>query len=328
MANNENINEIAINVVENEGIINHNIMENNNQIRKNYRKICRNISLIIYAYIFVHFCIHLIKTLFSNKMVFYNSFEYLEYIPSIKVTLDNFCGGFALENPYTYDPFIDENIYYPKAYFRTAIRDGDKWKLTIKELELERCNINKCGQFYRSLYKQRNLNNLYCFKEIYETFIGHFAYDYFSMIFIELFPCKNSTENNNHCKPIEIIDLYLKGTFIIMEFQDIELIPHNYSYPTRARIQDLYFPIGNKLFKEIHIFYQITKIVTDSGILGIDILKGLNNDTYLKYHSTKEMIYILEDDIYKTGEAFCNITIKLDDLVRIQRREYKYKLFY
>ena len=145
------------------------------------------------------------------------------------------------------------------------------------------------------------------------------------MIFIELFPCKNTTENNNKCKPIEIIDSYLKGTFVCMEFQDVELTPHNYNYPARARNQDIYSTIGKKLFKEIHIYYQITKIETDLEILGFDELQRLNNVTYLKHITTKEMANILEDDIYQTGNAFCNITIKLHE-IRIQRRSYS-KLF-
>ena len=153
MDNNQYINEPAAGVVENEGIINHNIMENIIQII--FGIISRIISSIIYEIDIVSFFINLIATLFINKLVFYDSFEY--YIPSIKITPDNFYGGFGLEVPDTYDPFIDETIYYPKAYFKTGIRQGNKWNWTIKELELERCNINKFGQFYRNLYNQKNI---------------------------------------------------------------------------------------------------------------------------------------------------------------------------
>ena len=73
-------------------------------------------------------------------------------------------------------------------------------------------------------------------------------------------------------------------------------------------LQNKYF-----IFKEIHIYYQITKIETDLEILGFDELQRLNNVTYLKHITTKEMANILEDDIYQTGNAFCNITIKMHD---------------
>ena len=63
-----------------------------------------------------------------------------------------------------------------------------------------------------------------------------------------------------------------------MEFEDIELNPHNYSYPVSSRNQDIYFTVGKKLFKEVHIFYQIINIETDLEILGIDELGELLDD--------------------------------------------------
>ena len=51
-------------------------------------------------------------------VVFYDTFYYNEEPPSIKLTRDNFFGGVALEHPETYDPIMDEAIYYPKAYFK------------------------------------------------------------------------------------------------------------------------------------------------------------------------------------------------------------------
>ena len=104
-----------------------------------------------------------------------------------------------------------------------------------------------------------------------ETLFGQFSYNEYSFFFIQLFPCINSTENNNHCKPQEVIDYYLRGTFLCMEFEDIELVPHNYSYPIRSRNQDIYFTVGKKLFQEVHIFYQLVKIETDKEIFGFEI---------------------------------------------------------
>ena len=328
MSKSENNHEIAINIVENEGIFHHNKMDNSNKIRKITRNICRYIFYIICVYIFINFFLHLIKVLFTNKIVVLSdSFEYGD-LPKIQITRDNFYGGFSLEDPKTYQNFIDETIYYPKAYFNTVTRHEISWSMIVKEIELERCSISKIGEFYRNIYKDITLNNLYCFKEINENFIGHYTYGYYSYIFIQFFPCKNTTENNNHCKPIEIIDSFLKGTFLSMELQDIELNPPNYNYPVRPRNQDIFFPIRKKLFKEIHIYYQLTKIRTYLDKLGIDFLEKVKDEIYLKYHSTKEMTYLSEDDIYQTGESFCNLTIKLHEDVRIQRREYKYKLFY
>ena len=58
--------------------------------------------------------------------------------------------------------------------------------------------------------------------------MGHYSYDNYSLFFISLFPCVNNSDNNNHCKPKEVIDYYLKGTFVSIQMQDIELTPQIY----------------------------------------------------------------------------------------------------
>ena len=276
--------------------------------------------ILIYATIFIYKLYRMIK---RKDVLFYETFAYIEEPPSIKLTQDNFYGGFGLEDPKTYDPFIDETIYIPKAYFKKAERHGDLWSWDVKEIELEKCKIEKFGEFFKEKFNSNSLNNLYCFKEMNETFIGHFSYDIYSFFYIQLFPCINSTENNNHCKPLEVIDYYLKGTFLCMEFEDVELTPENYTYPVRPRNQDIYFTVGKKLFKEIHVYYQIVNIETDIEKFGIDEWKKYKEEQHLKYNSIYQMTNILENDIYETGEAFCDITIKLHDEIRITYRSYK-----
>ena len=280
---------------------------------------------ILYIIIYIIFVSYKLLRMFKKiDVVFYDSFTYNEEIPSIKLSRDNFFGGFGLEDPKTYDPFIDKTIYYPKAFFKKGKRNGDKWDWEVKEIGLEKCKIENFGKIFQAKFNKNALDNLYCFKDMEETLFGHFSYDEYSFFFIQLFPCINSTENNNHCKPQEVIDYYLRGTFLCMEFEDIELVPHNYSYPIRSRNQDIYFTVGKKLFQEVHIFYQLVKIETDKDIFGFEIeaFQNLKEEYYLKYHSTSQMNNILEYDIYETGDSFCDITFKLYDEVRTQRRTY------
>ena len=279
---------------------------------------------ILYFSIIIFYFIDLILRMYNNTDVtFYDTFDYIENPPSIKLSQDNFYGGFALEDPTTYDPFIDETIYYPRAYFKKGRRNGRSWSWEVKEIELERCKIEKFGKSFQVKFNKNVLDNLYCFKEINETLFGHFYYDEYSFFFIQLFPCINTTENNNHCKPLEVIDYYLSGTFFSMEFEDIELTPLNYSYPVRPRNQNIYFKVGKKLFQEVHIYYQIVDVETDEDIIGIEGEPKYRKNRYLKYHSIYQMNNFRENDIYKAGESFCNITIKLHEQIRIQRRTYK-----
>ena len=279
-------------------------------------------TILFFIFFFLCAIYKLEKMIKKANISFHEQIEYFEYPPSIQLTRDIFYGGFALENPITYDPFIDETIYYPKVYFKKAIRNGSNWDFDIKEIELERCSIEKFGEAFKDKIIHNSLNNLYCFKEMNETLEGHFSYDNYSYFYIQFFPCINSTENNNHCKPIEEIDFYLDNTFACFEMEDIELTPSNYSYPVRGRNQDIYFPVGKKLFQEIHIFYQYTIIETDLDILGIDELRRYKTQHFLKFHSQVEMTNLIENNIYDSGEDFCAVTIKLFDEVRRQKRTY------
>ena len=282
-----------------------------------------SILTITYGIIYLAFLLYKIIRMFKKKdIIFYDTFSYLDEPPIINITNENFYGGFALEDPNSYDPFIDETIYIPKAYFKIGKRNGEEWDWKIKDVELERCNINKFGSFYKDKFKNKTLDTLYCFKEVNDQFIGHFSYDYYSFFFIEFYPCVNTTENKNTCKPIEIIDYYLRSTFVSLQLQDIELTPLNYVSPARPRDQDIYTTVGKKLFQEIHIYFQIVNIETDLDILGFTDFQQVRLQKYLKYDSSIQMTNLIESNIYETGESFCDITIKLTDKVLTERRKY------
>lgn len=153
------------------------------------------------------------------------------------------------------------------------------------------------------------------------TLEGHFSYDLYSLFYIQLFPCVNTTESSK-CKPIEEIDYYLKNTFINLEWQDIELTPKNFNHPIRGRDVDIFTTVGKRLFREIHVFFQIVKIETDLDFIGLNEYENIKVEDYLKYDEMIVMSNFLETNIYETGEPFCDVTIKLSDNVRYERRVY------
>ena len=254
-------------------------------------------------------------------VTFFDTFIYEDKPPSIQLSNEIFYGGFALEDPNSYDAFIDEEIYYPKAYFKRTERKGDVFEWYVKELELERCKLEKFGSKYRDSFKKKSLNNYYCFKDMNLTLEGHFSYDLYSLFFIQFFPCVNTTESSK-CKPIKEIDYYLQNTFINFEMQDIELTPKNYSHPVRGRNADIYTTVGKKLFREIHAYFQLVRIETDLDFIGLDEYENIREEDYLKYDEMAIMSNFLETDIYEKGDSFCDVTIKLSDNVRIERRVY------
>ena len=281
------------------------------------------IFTLIYLIIFCIFFIYkLIRMINKIEATFYDTYAYVGKPPSIELNKDLFYVGFALEVPNTYDSFIDEQIYYPKAYYKKGERSGDIWNWTIKELELERCKLEKFGKAHQEIFKGKPLHQLYCFKDMNETLIGHFSYDVYSLFYISFFPCKNTTENNYHCKSIEEIDYYLKSTFLSFQFQDVEMTPQNYYSPILPRNKDLYTTIGKKLFKEVHALFQIVNVETDQDFFGLEDFQNINKKQFLKYDSFSIMSNIIEDNIYETGQSFCNVTLKLSDKVLTQKRTY------
>ena len=279
----------------------------------------RIFSILFVTIYFAFFIYKLNRMLKRVDVTFYDTFTYAPEPPAVKITKENFYGGFALEHPITYDNFIDESIYIPKAYFKRAERQNNNFNWQIKELELEPCKIDNFGSIYQEKFKNKGLNNLYCFKEMDFILEGHFSYDVYSFFYIQFFPCVNTTDKHN-CKPLEVIDYYLKNTFVSLQFQDIELTPNNYKIPFRPRDVDIYTAVGKNLFKEIHAYFQVVDIETDMDWIGFDEIENFKSELYLKYDEMDIMSNIIEENVYETGGSLCDITIKLSENVRIERR--------
>ena len=116
--------------------------------------------------------------------------------------------------------------------------------------------------------------------------------------------------------------MYLKNTFVSLQWQDIELNPKNYSYPTKPRDLDIHKPIGKKFFNDIHVYFQVVNIETDMDFIGFDEFENIRTDTYLKFDEIDIMNKIIENDIYEAGESICDLTIELSENVRMERRTY------
>ena len=281
--------------------------------------------ILSFAFVFVYFAFFLYKLIRMLKRIdvtFYDTFTYASKPPAVTITHNNFYIAFALEEPKTYNPFIDEGIYYPKAYFKRAEMKGDNFVWKEIELEVEQCKLEKFGESYKKVFKNIDLDNFYCFKDINNYILeGHFSYYLYSFFYVQFFPCINTT-NNQKCKPIEEIDYYLKNTFVTFGIEDIELTPKNFKNPTRPRNKNVYTTVGKKLFQEIHAFFEVVNIETDLDWFGLNEIEKIKSEIFLKYDETFIMSNLIENDIYETGEAFCDVTFKLSENVRTQRRVY------
>ena len=107
------------------------------------------------------------------------------------ITKENFSLIFAVYNESSL-PLIDETIYYPIAYFTEE---------ETEEIEIARCTFEHIGSKYRQFFSSSELNNFYCINNI-----DYILKPYENSVELKFFPCKNTTENNNHCKSKEIIE--------------------------------------------------------------------------------------------------------------------------
>ena len=108
----------------------------------------------------------------------------------------------------------------------------------------------------------------------------------------------------------------------VEKIEDIELTPKNFKNPIRPRNKNVYTTVGKKLFQEIHAFFEVVNIETDLDWFGLDEIENIKSDIFLKYDETFIMSNLIENNIYETGEAFCDVTFKLSENVHIQRRIY------
>ena len=274
--------------------------------------------IIIY---FSFFTYKLIRMLLKIDVQFYQTTAYKGETPSIHITNDIFYGGFALAHPRTLLPFIDETIYYMELWYRDCVKKGNVWSCVKKQLELEKCQLNKFNSRFWDLLKDKPLEQMYCPKEIDITLEGHTTYDVNRYLYIGFYPCVNSTTRNN-CRPKEEIDIYLKQAYVTFQMQDIELTPQIYKTPIRYRTKELNAPASKNLFHSINAYFQIVIIETDTDYLGFEALRNIDIKKYLKYEIPTIVNRVNDVTDYIIGQPLCDVSIQLSEQILTINRTY------
>ena len=277
------------------------------------------LTVIYILILFILFFVLLIRTIQRKEIVVYDSTIFSQEIPIIEVDPSLIYFAFGLEDPMTSNRFIDETIYFAKIVFFDRYKiNGEFQTVDRKELDFEKCNEKNFGENYKHLFKQGELNNSYCLKNYNLTLAGGYKYDRMSYFRIRIYPCRNNTKNNNHCKPQEIIDNYFKSGYFSILTKDIGLNHSNYSFPVLSTLQDLYTTIDKQIHRDYLLYYGITEIRTDTGLL----FEEIETKRYLDFRKSVESFYFREESEYYGGKASCSVAFRLDDLIKIQRRTY------
>ena len=292
--------------------------KNQEKIGSYFGLILTFIYILTSLIIFIH---HLIITFKRKEMRVYDTSIFAQEMPTINIDSNNLYFAFGIEDPISSNRYIDETIYYPQILFIDRVKiDGEFKTITKKSLDYERCKEENFGQNYQHLFLKGELNNSYCLKDFnYNlTFAGGYKYEKMTYIRIKIFPCKNTTENNNHCKSQEIIDSYLTSGYFSILIKNFGLNPSNYSSPILPTLQDIYTSIDKRLYRNFNINFGITEVHTDIGIINEKIKKK----KYLQYRDNFQTFYFRDEKEYLDGKEICVVQLKLDDTILIQKRTY------
>ena len=265
-------------------------------------------------------CIYTIRTIKRSDVTVHDSTMLSQNIPSINISPNSLYFAFGLENSTSLTRFIDETIYKPTIYFIYKEKENDKLVNREKTIiKTERCNVTKFGEKYQNLFVENELNNSYCLDDYNLTLMGGFTYDKFSYIRVEVKPCKNSTENNFHCKPQNIIDSYLTSAYFSMLIKDIGLNPLNYSTPIIPVLQNIFTTVDKSIMRDLLIYFGITEIQTNTGLL----TNNIHIDSYLQFRQYNDPFVFQNEENYYSGKNFFTINIRLDQYIKVQQRNYK-----
>ena len=226
--------------------------------------LCTYIGALLYIFI---------RLLKKTNIIFYDSYDFKGEPPNITLNSDIFYGGIALGNHSTNQTFVDNSIYSVKAYYKRGVKINNVWNWETIPLDLEICKLEKFGEKYRDIFKDKSIDQLYCISNINHTLQGHSTDDVYSYFHISFFPCMNDSNNDYHCQPQEIIDNYLTRTFVTFKMEDIDLTPQFYYSPVSLRRREVTTNLWANLFQDIYYYFQVINIETDKDILGFDFLE-------------------------------------------------------
>ena len=278
------------------------------------------IYIIASFFILIYYTISIVK---KEDLQVNDSTEYSSDIPYIDLNnSDLFYFAFGVERVDSPSRFVDETIYTAQAFYyygEKSTSGGAFETIEYRDLKIERCKVEKFGKDYQHLFTQGEFDDSYCISNFDLALTGGFIYDKFSCIQILIYPCHNTSENNNHCKPQEDIDKVLSGGYFSILLKDIGLNPNNHSNPILPTIQDFYTTISKDFFRDVIFNYEITDVISDDGLF----YDTKRIERYLKYDRVKESFYLRDDKEYYSGQSIGKFDIRLSDNIHVQRRVYK-----
>lgn len=188
-----------------------------------------------------------------------------------EVKVDSFYFYTAVQDK-DYFFYEDPTIFEIKANHQLWWYENGVQKSVFTEVEISLCNnyFNNTSELNikRDLI---DLDKFFCVKPNTYSIEGFWGGEKFGFITIELTKCSNSTENNNHCKPKEIIDMAIEGGQFDIVVDTYNLQYNNYDTPVVKNYKDIFYSINNEFTINMFVQLQSLQFENDGGFLLQDI---------------------------------------------------------
>ena len=273
----------------------------------------------IYIILYIAFLIYKLVRMFQRvDVTFYDSYTF-KGIPSIKLTNNEFYGGFGMGQ------IVDERMYSLDVYYISKVKVNGKWENTTKKLDTEICQLEWFGKDYQEIFADQPLGNYYCIKDVSGMVLeGYSNLERFSYFEVVFYPCVGKAKNGEDCYTYEEKLSFFTSNLIELKIQDNDLNPTDYKFPVIRRQKDMNSPVFKDLFQLIYSYLQIVNIETDEDITGLNFFSDtIRKEQYLKYDESFLIASpLFYGDILQTGGPIADVTLQLAAKVLTEKRQY------
>jgi hypothetical protein len=213
--------------------------------------------------------------------------------------------------------YVDPTVFYVSASM-TIIRNirNNITGHVDQHFTVEEVGIDLCSKFYKNedmieKNMQFPLNMYYCPEPEKAYMQGYWGSDLFVAFRIYFKKCKNTTENNNHCKTPEEISKALQGAYFAYEMTSYQFDQLNFDQPFKRIFADNYNIVNSQLSLEYAMGFESLELESDSGL----VFKDSQKYYVLDYH--EKIFYKLGD-----SESFVSFTFEGTTSKTIYIRSY------
>ena len=243
------------------------------------------LTLALATIIVVFFVIFSLKIIVhSEPKIVYTT--YVDEDPDMIKFTNEFIITLGLQFP-NYTNFLDESIYYIKAYSVTTKYDK---QLKAHINYEEPINFMKCSEYKFSVLKEYfnelPIQNLYCFNLTNFEIGGEFSKNVWKIIRIEFHKCLKSNEYNYTCQNESTVEEYLSNGYMGGFLTDYFILSNNYSHPIQIYGKNVYTSFEYNKYFDYWIYFKSKSIKTDIGLIFTDY-KEISGITFDRVFETK-----------------------------------------